>query len=160
MLKMSCGTIPNNCRNLVTYRYDAYHIVQSDRIARQVTVLARQQSYTVLALLAHIAWHFDSQYGLPKGIVGRSPEYQSPPEVFGFFQDFEKSRSLPERMCCYLFEKSELMEWAGAGSPEMLNRKVMSERKVVFKRRVEDIIWSLGSSLLLALKIADGNNSG
>lgn len=48
------------------------------------------------------------------------------------------------------------MEWAGLGSQEMLNRKVMSERKVVFRRRVEDIIWSLGSSLLRALKIADG----
>lgn len=48
------------------------------------------------------------------------------------------------------------MEWAGAGSQEMLKRKVVTERKVVFKRRVEDIIWSLGSSLLLALKIADG----
>jgi hypothetical protein len=50
-------------------------------------------------------------------------------------------------MCFYLFEKSELMEWAGAENQEMLEINVVSKRKAVFKRRVEDIIWSLGSSL-------------
>lgn len=115
-------------------------IVQNEFFASHVTIIARQQSRATLALLAHIAWYFDAQYGLPEKLVDRKFEVQSLSELYQLFQTFQSYRNLSPRILEYLQQQRGMKEW------------VMSEGQERFKREVECVMLSLQESLTNVLE--------
>ncbi|KAJ5216860.1 hypothetical protein N7468_009868 [Penicillium chermesinum] len=116
-------------------------IVQSELLASQVAIIARQQPRENLALLAHIAWYYDGRYGLPEGKFDRTFEVESLNQLYGLFKKFHSCRNLPQTLLEYILQKREVEEWATSVAPEK------------FKRITADVMLSLRESLITALKL-------
>jgi hypothetical protein len=109
-------------------------IARRELLARYATSLAGRQSSATVTLLAHIAWYFDSQFGLPPDIVGQDFKISLSPNLFRFLENFQRSQSIPPTMLDYLLNTPAIFEWA------------RFEERESFKRKIEEIILQLQKS--------------
>ena len=109
--------------------------IRGELLARDATSLAGWQSPATVTLLAHIAWYFDSRFGLPPDIVGQDFKMSSSPNLFTFLETFQRFQSIPPRMLDYLLTKPAFFEWA------------RSEKRESFKRKIGETILQLQKSL-------------
>jgi hypothetical protein len=124
-------------------------IARRELLARHATNLARWQSSATVTLLAHIAWYFDSQFGLPPSIVGQYFKISSSPDLFAFLENFQRSQFISPTMLDYLLSKPAIFEWAGFEKRESVKRKRESakRKRESAKRKIEEIILQLQKSL-------------
>ena len=115
-------------------------IVQNKLLANSVTMIARQQSRSTLALLSHVAWCFNSQYGLPTELDDLSFEINSLPELERLFETLHRSHKLPSEISQRLQQQRGMREWLNSKGQEG------------FKWEAAGIMLSLREPLMNALE--------
>lgn len=71
--------------------FAAWYTKSSDILVEYATSLAERQSPETISLLAHIAWYFDSTFGLPNGILDPNLETHSYVDLFRFLDEFRRA---------------------------------------------------------------------
>lgn len=134
-------------------------MTRSEILVGYATCLAQCQSPATITLLAHIAWYFDSTFGLPNGILDPKLGTHSYRDLFVFLNKFRMTQSIPMAMMDYLWNITEISHWARFEEKQCLKRKI-EEIILLVQKSFEDEGKLLESSIAAEYLHSCGCNLG